>query len=434
MAKYTSDPNLIKGAATAYRNYDNAPGMYKGLEDLSEAGIKMTEKAIVDQKTEKKKLEDENKAAKKKKQKQDNDWYSIAGPTYENAGSFMEGVELKHTMGKLNDLQPRWIEAMESGSAEEKMAVNEEYNNIKSGIVDHKGFREDVTNPEFGVSDAVRNSGVDGGNDGRFQTFLTGFLKEGYKIDVKDDETYYTVTGAREHETHEEYREAMQAQRLDNSILMEDEWNKAPETSYTLKQIKEKAIMKDLIPFQKFDDLLKEKPNPNGFKKDAIVGSVGNIVPTDYKKLRAFVADKGFSGGRESIADLLRKDSKNIKKEIETILNLEAKYGDTVDLGVFDVGPGDDKGDGFLSEKEFEKFVQAVVDPYHEMWQTDEGKVDEEKWIEYTRNIAIERLTNGVRNNSYGEEEEEEVVPIDFVDTIIEEEEEEEEEATPPFE
>ena len=44
---------------------------------------------------------------------------------------------------------------------------------------------------------------------------------------------------------------------------------------------------------------------------------VGIRIPKDYKKLRAFVADKGFSRGRESIADLLRKDSKNIKNEIE---------------------------------------------------------------------------------------------------------------------
>ena len=405
MAKYTSDANLIRGAATAYKNWENVPGMYKGLEDLSKAGREMTKTAIADQKAEKKKLEDETKAESKKKQKQDNDWYKVAGTTYENAGSFMKDVELKDVIGKLNDLQPKWTEAMESGTAEEKAAVNAEYQNIKSRVEDHKGFREDIASGEFGVSDAIKNSGVSGGNDGREQAFLTSFLKEDYKIDIKDNKTYYTVTGEREHDTYDEYFKSMQEQRMDNYIINEDEWNKAPETSYTMPEIRELAIMKDLVPYNAYDDLLKKKADPDGFKKDTIVSNVGNIVPKDYKKLRAFVADKGFSGGRESIADLLRKDSKNIKNEIETVLNLEAKYGNTVDLDVFDDGSGSgERGDGILSDDEFEKFVQAVVDPYHEMWKTEKGGVDKEKWMEYARNIAIERLTNGIQNNSYSEE------------------------------
>ena len=155
MAKYTSDANLIKGAATAYKNWDNVPGMYKGLEDLSKAGRDMTKTAIADQKAEKKKLEseakaaekkleDEAKAEKKKQQKQNNDWYKVAGKSYENEGSFMSDIQLKHVIGKLNDLQPRWTEAMENGTAEEKAAVNAEYNNIKSGIEEDKEFREDI--------------------------------------------------------------------------------------------------------------------------------------------------------------------------------------------------------------------------------------------------------------------------------------------------
>ena len=38
------------------------------------------------------------------------------------------------------------------------------------------------------------------------------------------------------------------------------------------------------------------------------------------------------------------------------------------------------------------------------MWKTEKGGVDKEKWMEYARNIAIERLTNGIQNNSYSEE------------------------------
>ena len=48
MAKYTSDTNLIKGAADAYKNWDNVPGMYKGLEDLSKASRDMATKKVAE--------------------------------------------------------------------------------------------------------------------------------------------------------------------------------------------------------------------------------------------------------------------------------------------------------------------------------------------------------------------------------------------------
>ena len=46
MAKYTSDANLIKGAATAYRNYDNVAGMYAGLDKVTKAGTDMISGAV----------------------------------------------------------------------------------------------------------------------------------------------------------------------------------------------------------------------------------------------------------------------------------------------------------------------------------------------------------------------------------------------------
>ena len=41
MAKYTSDTKLIEGAATAYKDWSNVPGMYAGLEKVTKAGIDM---------------------------------------------------------------------------------------------------------------------------------------------------------------------------------------------------------------------------------------------------------------------------------------------------------------------------------------------------------------------------------------------------------
>ena len=46
MVKYSSDTNLIRGAAQAYRDYSNVPGIYAGLDKISEASERMTGEAI----------------------------------------------------------------------------------------------------------------------------------------------------------------------------------------------------------------------------------------------------------------------------------------------------------------------------------------------------------------------------------------------------
>ena len=58
MAKYTSDGNLIQGAATAYKNYDNAPGMYAGLDKVIEQGNKVFEEQMEKRRVVEKKFDD----------------------------------------------------------------------------------------------------------------------------------------------------------------------------------------------------------------------------------------------------------------------------------------------------------------------------------------------------------------------------------------
>ena len=58
MAKYTSDGNLIQGAATAYKNYDNASGMYAGLDKVIEQGNKVFEEQMEKRRVVEKKFDD----------------------------------------------------------------------------------------------------------------------------------------------------------------------------------------------------------------------------------------------------------------------------------------------------------------------------------------------------------------------------------------
>lgn len=342
MAKYTGDANLISGAAAAYKNYDNAPGMYDGLDKI----VKSAQEASKIIKAEKAKAELEKEAEEKKKTDQDAAWYKVAGGAYENAGGFQKDVEYKSTVSALNDLQPRWVAAMNGGTAEEKAAVSLEYNNIRDEINDHKAFREEITDPEYGLSDALSNSGVVGGNDARDKTFLTALIAEEYEVSNNDDgEKIYTIDGV----------------------------------SKTMSEIKDMAVLKDAIPFTAYEQTRDKRGGAKKFDRQGTEFDIRtNVVPKDFNKLRAFVSDAGHGSG-ENLADLLRKDKEGITSEIDKTL--------------FDAN-----GDNKISDDEFEQFIQAVVDPYHVTWENEDGTHDKGKWQKHTTNIAIERLANGVEN------------------------------------
>ena len=338
---YSPNTALIQGAGVAYRNYDNMPGMYKGLDELTDAGIGMITQAGKDFEAEKKKKEEEAKAAEAEKAKQDKDWYDISGSVYENAGSFMKDVEYKDTVSRLTALKPRLIEAQKSGNPEEIAAVMTEFNNIKASVDDHKAFRETITNPEYGISDAMKHSGIVPGDNGEDHNFLTGLVKEDYTIVRKNNETYYNVGGVEK----------------------------------TMKEIKDMTILKDNIPYATYSKAINDFSRAKNFDRDNTEYFVrNNVVPQETNKLRAFLADSGFGNG-ETFLQLLNKEGNRASIEQE-IMN-----------SVFNTNGGG------IDDKEWENFTNAIVDPKNEFW-----KGDENAWKTESTRIATEQLTNGIEN------------------------------------
>ena len=266
MAKYTSDTSLIRGAGRAYKDFSNVPGMYSGLDKVMQVGTEMVDTAV-------KKAEE----AKAKKAAQDKAWYDISGSVYENAGSFMKDVEYKDTADSITALKKDWLAAQESGNAEDMAAVQIEFNNIKSGVDDHKAFRETITDPQYGLSKAMDNSGVDGGNNGEDKDFMTGLIGEEYEISRNDKgQKVYTVGGV----------------------------------SKTMSEIKDMAILKDNVPYAAYAEASTKYSKLKEFNKETVAYDVrNNIVPQDARKLRAFLADDGFGNGKNFKA--LLNDSKN---------------------------------------------------------------------------------------------------------------------------
>ena len=348
MAKYTSDANLIQGAAVAYKNYDNAPGMYAGLDKAIKAGTDTMNTAVKDY-----------EAEKQKKRDQDNAWYKAAGETYENAGSFMkaDGPELTDTIALLDALQPEYTKAMESGTAAEKAAVVGKYNNIKAGVNSHKQLRADISDDLIGASEANFNAGTLVGDDGRFGNFLTGLLKEDYKITYEEDsegvkQKMYTVEDA----------------------------------SYTLEEINEKTVRKDIIPAQNFYKAL-DALGANGvqYNDGKVKRAIDSIIPSGFNETREFMRGKNFTG--KNIGEVMSLPEN--RKGIEATINKQ----------LFDSGSGEGsvKGDGIIQDGEFENFVSAATDPYHPMWNKG-GKVDKQGWEKSSRAIATELLVNSISN------------------------------------
>ena len=349
---YGPDSNLIQGAATAYRNYDNAPGMYSGLDKVIKTGTEIGLKAIADKKTADDKAvidaETALAAEKQKKKDQDNAWYKAAGDTYNAAGSFMkvDGPELTDTIALLDALQPEYTKAMESGTAAEKAAVNARYQAIKTSVDGHKQLRADISDDLIGASDANFNTGTLGGDDGRFGDFLTGLLKEDYKITYETDDNglkqkMYTVGDA----------------------------------SYSLEQINEKTVRKNRKPAVDYYDARTKISKKKTYDEAETRMVVKNIVPQGYNEMRDFMRGDYFDTG--NFASLLEKDRERLKLEIGAQFDLDNKNG--------------------IDDKEFDNFISAATDPYHEMWNKD-GKVDKQGWEDSSRAIAEDLLVNGIKN------------------------------------
>ena len=232
------------------------------------------------------------------------------------------------------------------------------FNNIKAEVEEHKVFRDTITDPEYGLSAAMDNSGVKGGDDGRDKEFLTELMKENYTVSRNEKgEKIYTIGGV----------------------------------SKTMKEINAMAIVKDNIPFTTYSQQLSKGVKATSFSRENTEYDIrNNVIPKDINKLRAFLSDKGFGNGKNF--EMLLNDPKNkkaIMKEIDTTL---------FDKGAIVDGKLVGADDGIISDAEYKEFVLAITDPYHDTWKGEDGTHDKNAWQEQASRIATEQLANGIEN------------------------------------
>lgn len=340
MAKYTSDTNLIKGAATAYRNYDNAAGMYSGLDKVTEAGMGVVDEAVKGYEAEQEKLEKEAKEAQAKADKLNDNWNTLASGVYESAGSFMKDVEYKDTVASVKALRQEYLDAQNSKDAEKMAEVKIKFNNINTEITAHKEFRAKLAHPEYGMSDFVTGDNLE---------YMNGFINEDYVIgrDNKTKEKTYTVNGV----------------------------------TKTMKEINEMVDVKNMKPYGDYGKLVNDysTSKSKGNRNNLLLAIRNGIVPDQTNPLRAFLNDKGFGNG-QTFSDLLKTDVNRASIEKEII------------GGAFD---NEEDSKGVISKSEYDNFINAIVNPDNEFWKNNGGAI---AWKDQSRTIATELLANGAEN------------------------------------
>ena len=333
---YGPNASLIQGAATAYRNYDNAAGMYSGLDKVTQAGMGVVDEAVKGYEAEQEKLEKEAKAAQAKADKLNDNWNTLASGVYESAGSFMKDVEYKDTVASVKALRQEYIDAQNSKDAEKMAEVKIKFNNINSEITAHKEFRAKLTHPEYGMSDFVT---------GDNREYMNGFINEDYVIGRNDKgKKTYTVNGV----------------------------------TKTMEEINKMVDVKNMKPYGDYGKLLNDysTSKTKGNKNNLLLAIRNSIVPDQENPLRAFLNDKGFGNG-QTFSDLLNETGNraSIEKEImNTAFN----------------GDG-----GGISDPEYKNFINAIVNPDNEFWKNNGGA---SAWKNQSRTIATELLANGAEN------------------------------------
>lgn len=362
MAKYTSDPNLIKGAATAYKNWENVPGIYSGLDKGIKAGTDMMSKAVSDREAEKKKQEDEAKKEQEKEANSRKKFNILSEDVLKKFdGSFQTTVYQDHVRKKLELLRLDLIQANKTNDQDLMSSVKVGFSSISQDVTSQKEKRADLAS----VSTAVSGENLD---------TLTAWGAEEYTVDEENGRDVFVIDvgGKKVRKTQEE---------LDDMMIPQD---MRPGKNYA-------AI---------FDSHYTSTRKPND--KTLKYSISENVIPKTADGLHAYLSDPGFG-----------MEEGNFKSVMNTPNNKEGitAYLKSAGVELKDYDTNDDATD------DYKEFVDAIANPNNKFW-----KGDKDTWFKTSGGITAELLTNIAKNSLPVEVEE----TNNLADLIIEQAEGEE--------
>jgi len=380
MATRGMDTALVKAVGDSYTNYDNAPGMYAGLDKITEAVEGVMERK--QEKVDEEELLQTNllKEEKRKNAKQEKDWKDITGDVHLKLGSFSTKIDYDFYFDEIQSLKADLFAAQNEVPPNQKgiTAATVAVNNLKAevdDIVDMKASWALGEKDGVGASNAMKGSDYLGGNDGRDLKIITKLMQE------KGEDGKPNYTRVKDAESGESV-----------FIFEQGDLPEGTKLTYTKKELEEMYIPRNEVAPLAYMELLKEYSSKKFINEDNIRTEIKAIVPKGIKGLRAFVADEI---GSKTFLQRLDGD-KNLRAEVES----KFKYSDENPDSTVDTNK-----DSVITDTEFAAFKQAIVDPYSSVWLVDD-KADMAKWEEYARPIVVDALYYGAVNQQNASSEE----------------------------
>ena len=368
---YNPNTALIRGAAAAYADYDNMPGMYSGIDKIVEGGIGLVDDTVEDLK----KDQEEKEAIEKA-------WNETADQVLLNSGALGEKL-YNTTDSHVANLKKLYLEGINEKDDTKRMQAMRGLQAHSMWIQDHKQMNLDYANMINGKDQA--------GND------------------VPELSNYFKNTAEGRGKAH--IIKTIMGQKYDRTS-MEDGENyfhfkdiKGNDIKISSKEYNEMAIPRDYKTSESLENIFNEIKNMKNYDKQSVENKIETAVPTDREGLVATLNDP-ING--QTLTQMMM-NSTTLETEILSAVNAGRK-----DLDLSKDEGGDDNP-LTLTDTEKANFIKAVTDPSY---------LDGKFWNEEnSRKILKGQLFNGVsnRHKKLWENVSDEITPMsEYQETLLE--------------
>tara|TARA_R100001463_G_scaffold75531_1_gene129531 strand:- start:178 stop:1623 length:1446 start_codon:yes stop_codon:yes gene_type:complete len=346
MVKYSSDTNLIRGAGQAYRDYSNAPGIYAGLDKISEASERMTDKAI----SAAEKQVERDKKEKEEQEAISNTWNSSADKVLLESGAVSE-VLYDFTVSETENNKSMYIDGVNSKDNTKRLGAMKNLNNHSLWVQDHK-----QTNLDY--ASMISGKNPDGSDAPELSDYFTKTeqgREDAYTIDQIMGKKYKKVS-----------------RNEDNDIVFHITDKDGNEKLVTSKEYANLGIPKNYSVTDALDKNLAQMKRSEVVDVDIVKQRINKSLPNNDRDFIALMHDD-VSG--QNLKTMLTNRGSNLDQEI--IASIDPKAWDTDPEGTA----------GVLDPTERANFIDAVVNPKNQFFD-----------INASKQIMADQLFNGVMN------------------------------------
>tara|TARA_R110002012_G_scaffold189001_1_gene356186 strand:+ start:175 stop:1578 length:1404 start_codon:yes stop_codon:yes gene_type:complete len=342
---YNPNTALIRGAAAAYQDYDNMPGMYSGLDKIVEGGIGLVDDTVEDLKKEQEEKEAIEKA-----------WNQTADQVLLNSGAL--GDKLYNTTDShVAGLKKLYLEGINEKDDAKRMQAMRGLQAHSTWVQDHKQMNLDYANMINGKDQA--------GND------------------VPELSNYFKNTAEGRGKAH--IIETIMGQKYDRTSMEDGETIfhfkdiSGGDIKISSKEYNEMAIPRDYKTSESVENIFNGIKNMKNYDAQSVKNKIETTVPTDREGLVATLNDP-ING--QSLTQMMMNST-----TLETEILAAVTGREDLDLPESKGGDGNPKT---LTATEKANFIKAVTDPSY---------LDGKFWNEEnSRKILKDQLFNGINN------------------------------------